>query len=191
VNSPRDNWFLKGCVIEAAFLVAAAVAAWATGRAPLANAHLSTRDALIGAAATLPPLAAFWWTLNSDDASSRQIRGFLDRAIRPVMQPWSLLQLAVISIIAGVGEEALFRGFLQGWLAKHVGVIAAVAIASVAFGLAHPISVAYAVVVAIIGIYLGLLWHFTGNLLAPIVTHALYDFVALTWFLRVRHKTET
>jgi len=33
---------------------------------------------------------------------------------------------------------------------------------------------------------LGLLWSFTGNLLTPIVTHAVYDFAALIYFLRVR-----
>jgi membrane protease YdiL (CAAX protease family) len=31
------------------------------------------------------------------------------------------------------------------------------------------------------GVYLGTLFLVQGNLLAPIVTHALYDFVALVW----------
>jgi hypothetical protein len=40
------------------------------------------------------------------------------------------------------------------------------------------------VLAAIVGIYLGAIWLLTGNLLVPIVAHAVYDFVALTWFLK-------
>ena len=41
------------------------------------------------------------------------------------------------------------------------------------------------IIAALIGAYLGLLWIWTGNLLTPMVTHAVYDFVALVYFLRV------
>ena len=40
---------------------------------------------------------------------------------------------------------------------------------------------------AVVGIYLGLLWLATGNLLVPIVTHGVYDFAALVWLLRRYH----
>jgi membrane protease YdiL (CAAX protease family) len=36
------------------------------------------------------------------------------------------------------------------------------------------------------GLYLGTLFVITGNLFAPIVAHAAYDFVALVWLAR-RH----
>ena len=36
----------------------------------------------------------------------------------------------------------------------------------------------------LIGAYLGFLWFAAGNLLAPITTHAFYDFVAPVYFLR-------
>ena len=37
MNSPRQNWFFKGCIIEAAFLVAAAAAALQTAQTPSAR----------------------------------------------------------------------------------------------------------------------------------------------------------
>ena len=43
---------------------------------------------------------------------------------------------------------------------------------------------------AIAGLYLGALWLVSGNLLAPILAHACYDFLALLWFLKV-HKAES
>jgi membrane protease YdiL (CAAX protease family) len=46
------------------------------------------------------------------------------------------------------------------------------------------------IVATVIGAYLGVLWLWTGNLMTPIVVHALYDFVALIYLLRV-HKPES
>ena len=54
--------------------------------------------------------------------------------------------------------------------------------ASLLFGIAHAITPAYLVLAALIGEYLGGLWLWTGNLLAPIIAHAGYDFIAL-WYL--------
>ena len=51
-----------------------------------------------------------------------------------------------------------------------------------AFGAAHLITWTYAIIVCVIGAYLGWIYLATGNLLAPAVTHAVYDFAAL-WFL--------
>ena len=185
-NRPRRSWFLQGCLVEASLLGVAWVGAWLTGRPPLADAHWRLADVFVAIVAAGPPLLAFQWTLNSRAPAFVRIREFLDRALVPLMREWALWQLAVISVIAGVAEEALFRGFVQGWLQTHLGAVAAVILASLAFGLAHPITLGYAVVVGIIGIYLGLLWELTGNLLVPIITHGLYDFVALIWYLRVR-----
>ena len=36
----------------------------------------------------------------------------------------------------------------------------------------------------LIGAYLGLLWLLSRNLLAPMITHALYDFGALVYLVR-------
>ena len=61
--------------------------------------------------------------------------------------------------------------------------------ASVLFGLAHPITPAYAVLAAMIGVYLGWLWlAFDKNLLVPITAHALYDFLALIYLVRTRGR---
>ncbi len=186
LNRPGRSWFLQGCLIEASLLGVALLGAWLTGRPPLADAHWRLADVIVAIVATGPPLLAFQWTLSSRAPAFRRIREFLDHALVPLMREWAWWQLAVISAIAGVAEEALFRGFVQGWLQTHLGAVAAVILASLAFGLAHPITLGYAVVVGIIGVYLGLLWELTGNLLVPIITHGLYDFVALVWYLRVR-----
>ncbi len=95
---------------------------------------------------------------------------------------------ALIAAAAGLGEELLFRGLLQhglaGWLAPPWGVWIALLAASLAFGCCHLLSTTYAVLAALIGLYLGLLLMFSGSLLAPALAHGLYDFVALVYLLR-------
>jgi hypothetical protein len=48
----------------------------------------------------------------------------------------------------------------------------------------HWLTISYAVFATLIGAYLGLLFLVTGNLLAPAVTHALYDVAALSILVR-------
>ena len=63
-------------------------------------------------------------------------------------------------------------------------VIVALVLASGLFGACHLLTWTYAILAALIGAYLGLLWIWTGNLLTPMITHAVYDFAALVYFLR-------
>ena len=64
---------------------------------------------------------------------------------------------------------------------RHILLI----IASLLFGIAHAVTYTYALAAAVIGVYLGVLWWLAGNLLAPVACHAVYDFVALWYYLRV------
>lgn len=87
-----------------------------------------------------------------------------------------------ISVLAGLGEEALFRGVIQGGLAAYIGVPMAIVVASALFGLAHYISRTYVVFAAGLGALFGLLYAWTGNIAVPMIAHAAYDFVAL-WYI--------
>lgn len=82
----------------------------------------------------------------------------------------------------------LFRGFVQGGLTRLLGPVLAVSIASRLFGLVHWVNAAYAVLAGLIGVYLGVEWLLSGNLLAPILTHGIYDFLALLDCLRAHRE---
>jgi len=90
----------------------------------------------------------------------------------------------LVSALAGLGEELLFRGVLQAWLTGLVGPWAGIAIASVIFGLAHYLSHVYFVLATAMGLYLGLLYQLTGDLLAVVLVHGLYDALAIGYLLR-------
>ncbi len=138
-----------------------------------------------GALASLLLLGLFWLTLHDVFRPRAALRTFLEERLRPFTEHASILQLATISILAGIGEEALFRGALQAGLCARFGSGVALAVASMAFGVAHAVCSAYAVVATVIGGFLGLEYLATGSLWTPIVTHASYDFLALVYWLRI------
>jgi len=104
--------------------------------------------------------------------------------IRPLFVGWTWWQLGVLSILAGIAEECFFRGLIQGGLVNAGGMLLGILAASVLFGMAHLLTNAYGIMAALIGAYLGALLVWRGNLLVPITTHAVYDFVALVWIMR-------
>jgi membrane protease YdiL (CAAX protease family) len=157
------------------------------GVAPLATAKLDWRGIGAGALATVPMLLLFAALWASERESLRLIKERVNKAVRDLFPDASLAQLACVSAVAGAGEEIFFRGFLQGGLEHAFGRWPALAIGSLVFGLAHPVTRAYVALAALLGLYLGAVWIFTGNLLVPIVAHGLYDFVALATLARRRN----
>lgn len=90
----------------------------------------------------------------------------------------------LVSLLAGTGEELLFRAVLQAWLGEHLGIMTGLILASVVFGLAHAVSRSYLLVATAIGLYLGLLFLWLG-LLPAMLTHAVYDWLAIHYYLRL------
>ena len=188
LNSPRRHFYF-GCFTEVALLGVAAIVGLIFNYRMFQDLTWGPIDIACGTVATLPMLLSFGWILKSPSNFAGAIRQFFEHVLRPLFANWSLLQLAVISALAGICEEVLFRGAIQGGLTRVVGTPAALAISSVTFGLAHPISKQYVIAATVIGFLLGGLFIARQNLLAPMVTHAVYDFCALAWFLRL-HRSD-
>ena len=119
------------------------------------------------------------------------VKQFTEEVIRPLFAPCTLFDLALIALLAGLGEEMLFRGILQPALGRWLGPWPGLVLASVLFGLLHPITGTYVVLAALIGAYLGYLFDLRQNLLVVIVAHALYDFVVLACLVRQTPGSET
>lgn len=175
---------MVGCLFELALLGFAGLGDYFTGRQFWERFYGMPYDAAVGVLATLPLLVAGWLACDFPWAPLARMRAVVDTAVQGWFAGCSWRSLAAISLLAGVAEEALFRGFLQGGLTNLLGIGPAWVLASVVFGLCHALTPAYAIVAGLMGAYLGGLWLHTGTLLAPALTHALYDFAALLWLLR-------
>jgi CAAX protease family protein len=158
---------------------------WLLDRYPLAQIHWTTNALLQGSAASLPLLIVFIPLWHWPIGPLARIERFMNEYFRPLFAPCTLLDLAVISALAGFGEELLFRGVLQGWLSDYLGLTASLVLSNLLFGLMHPITLTYVLLAAGIGVYLGWLMLATDNLLVPVVAHGLYDFIILVYMLRV------
>ncbi len=175
---------------EGSLAIIAVVLGWAFGVMPTETLVWSLPAIGWGMAATGPMLLLLWVCVTVPWRALGDLTRTVEETVRPLLQGCSLVDLAAISLLAGLGEEMLFRGFLQQliaeWVGGSAGIWVGLAVASVTFGLLHAITPVYAVVACLIGAYLGWLWLATGNLLAPITAHAVYDFLALVYFLRIR-----
>ena len=118
----------------------------------------------------------------------RELKRIVDEVVVPLFAGCRFREMACIALVAGIGEELLFRGLLQqglaDWLGPPGGTWIGLLAASVLFGIGHWLCAGYGVLAAVIGGYLGLLLIVTDNLLSPITAHAVYDFVALVYLVR-------
>jgi membrane protease YdiL (CAAX protease family) len=171
---------------EAALLGLALGLGWWSRVPPLGELHWSWRGLLLGGLATLPLLAGLHWSLGSALPPIRRLVELARERLAPLFVGCSTPELGLVALAAGVGEEALFRGWLQPWLSHWMPPWAAVGGTAVLFGAAHPLTPTYAALAALAGCYLGVMLLLSGNLLLPITAHALYDLVALSALVRLK-----
>jgi len=137
-----------------------------------------------GLLATLPMLLMLGLLMRSKWPPIAEVRQHVERIVRELFAHSSWVEIAAISAAAGLGEEILFRGALQPWIASWTHPLIALAVVSLLFGLAHAASTSYFVIATLMGGYFGWLAMNFDDLVAPIVAHAVYDFVALMIFQR-------
>jgi len=110
----------------------------------------------------------------------------LARAMAETLGPISTPDAILLAVASGMAEEMFFRGALQ----PRVGLV----VATVLFAAVHfvprrefPPWTAFALVV---GIVFGLMFEATGNLLAPIVAHAVINGINLPMLVNQYGKPE-
>jgi membrane protease YdiL (CAAX protease family) len=186
----NTNFAVTAGLFEGGLAVLAVSLGWALGRPPMESFHFSAIDLGWGIIATLPLLAVLLISAKVTWRPFARIMQVLDETFIPLFRQCSMLELAVIALLAGMGEEMLFRGIVQSWVADKIGgaygVGIGLAVAAAIFGLLHSVTFTYAMLAACIGLYFGSIWLATGNLLVPITSHALYDFLAFVYLVRIR-----
>lgn len=179
-----------GCGFELAMAVVAIVLGWFNDVDPRALIPAASQWRAIGMGCFWGILAAIPWIFVLfvfEKMPWRWVRDHFDTSVNLLkyLAPLGTAELAVFATSAGVGEELLFRGWLQMSISGPIqvwsfgGLAVAVLISSIGFGLVHAISRAYIVFAFLMSVYLGVLLVWSGNLLTPIVAHSVYDFVAM------------
>jgi len=144
----------------------------------------SVDDMLIGVIATLPMVIFLWWFSNTKIPSVAQFRDSQIEFFARLDFEFTPSRIILMAFGAGVSEELLFRGVFQTGLDRFLPVMAAIFLSNIIFGLLHMRTVLYAIIAGCVGLYLGVIYALNGNLMAPIVTHMLYDAIAFEYTRR-------
>lgn len=179
---PKSRAFAYGIIFESGLGFLGLAIAW-MARIPIAEQLQLSSDAVRrGLLAVVPMLVLLGAVSLIGWRPLVELRRQVEQMVSELFADGHWWDVLVISIAAGVGEELLFRGAAQPLLAGWTNPWIALAVVSLLFGLAHALSTTYFVVATLIGVYFGWLAMHYDDLVAPIVAHTVYDFVAILFF---------
>lgn len=184
-------------VLQGALAVLGYITARVNGITLFPPASLEWRDVLAGGVFLVLALLANSWRWRTTDDEHKERMSWLRPQSGRDVAAWGL-----ISLVAGVCEELIYRGVLLGvvlgWLRQIPGLAgeggywAAVGICVLAFAVGHWVQGRGAMLVVLVfaaGFHV--LVRVTGDLYTAMVVHVAYDFLAgmALWWLGRRAKT--
>lgn len=181
--------FLQSAALfEGGLLLVAFVLGWLVSTSPTEHLYWTFEDFGFGCLATLPMLLFGSAAFLSQSSAMTSIREFLRESIGPYLAQCRIWDLFFLALLAGVCEEALFRGFLYFWIRDWNSMLAVI-ICNLLFAATHALTPMYALIAAFLGLYLTALVAVdpTPNLLIPITAHTVYDligFLVIIWDYR-------
>ena len=188
-----DDFFKSACYFEASLILVAVFLGWVAGIDPFENIYFSETAIAFGLIGTAPLFLMFLALEKVQGESVVNIRKLLLNTLGPGLYRYHWTDLLILAAIAGVSEELLFRGVIQPWIETSWGISAGLILSNIVFGLVHAVTPLYAVLAALVGIYLGLSLDYGGerNLLTPIIIHGFYDFLAFVALMRAYRASLT
>lgn len=101
------------------------------------------------------------------------------RALKPNGPFQFAVALAGLCVLVPVAEEIVFRGMIQRIFSRNMGPLTGILLAGAIFGAVH-MNAHLLISITAFGWFLGYLFEATGNLIYPMVAHAIFNFAALT-----------
>jgi membrane protease YdiL (CAAX protease family) len=191
-GSPTPEQFFRLAVaFEGGLVLAGLAIGWFMSPPAWELVRWNADAALLGALWSLPPLVGLVFIRQLQFGATGRLNRTVDELLVPLFGGLRWWHFAIVSTLAGVGEELLFRGILQRLVSDRMGEIWAIVLTSVVFGLAHLVTPLYGFLAALVSVYLGWLLVRYENLAVPMVTHAMYDLVALAYLTSQVDRRET
>ncbi len=181
------DFFKSACYFEAALILVAIILGKIAGINPFATIVFSESALAYGILGTIPLFLMFLGMEQLQTKSVSHIRKLLLNTLGPGLHQYHWTDLFLLAALAGVSEELVFRGVIQPWIENAWGLTTGLIVSNILFGLVHAVTPLYAVLAAMVGMYLALSMDYAGerNLLTPIIIHSFYDLLAFVALMRV------
>ena len=179
---PRFYFLCLALIFEGGILLLACLLSWYWQHPLFRYLSISAGGLCWGLISSIPLFFLFFIGMELSWKSMKEIRQFMMTQFYPLIKDCSLFELALVSLLAGCGEELFFRGFLQELISNAWGMPAGLIVSSMVFSMMHPVSLMYSIVVFFISLYLGIIFIVSNTLFSVIVCHSVYDFVAMLSF---------
>lgn len=181
------NFYRSACSFEAGLIFVAVILGWLANINPFLAIRFSEPAILYGVTGTMPLFLLLVALEHMQIPSLAKVRRMLIDTLGPSLYGYHWTDWLILAALAGLSEELLFRGVLQPWLEASWGFYPGLIGSGLLFGLAHAVTPLYALLTALVGIYLSLSMTYGGenNLLIPVIIHGLYDFLAFIVLMRV------
>lgn len=174
------------CLFEAMLIPLAVLLSWPLGVDPWQDLAVSLDALALGGLATGVLLILLGLGAGSRARWNVDLQARVNELLQRLFPDGPTSAVPVLAVLAGLGEELLFRGVIQTALVQSTSPTIGVVLASLLFGLVHWVTFAYFLLAAAMGLYLGWLYHLTGNLMVVVLVHSLYDWAAILYYLRRR-----
>jgi len=90
--------------------------------------------------------------------------------------------LSTVSVIAPLAEETLFRGFVYGWMRKHLAIAPSTLLSAALFAGVHFEAVIF-LPLLVLGAVLALLYEYSGSLLPGAIVHGIFNAIEIVRIL--------
>lgn len=187
----RSGFRNLAALVEGIACAAAFGLGWLAGIDPTKHLHFGWRAVGTGLLALVPMFALLALALVSKATPFARVRTVVQEVLGPSLTACRWYDLILLALLAGTCEELLFRGVLQPWM-EAWGATAGLVASNLVFGLLHAVTPTYALATAALGLVLGWSLDAGGDrqLLAPMLAHAVYDYVAFLWVVREQRRIE-
>lgn len=193
-ENPRRRFFKTALIFESAMIpiaigfgVLCGIWSWSGSFDEILGETSAISASIYGLFALIPMLLLLVFSAMSNLASVVRLRELIRTSFVPILKELTVWQLVVVGLLAGIGEEWLFRGYLQTWVSTLLPdmpmQIGAVVIVSIVFAALHAITLMYAAIVFLVSIYLGIVYESSEQLLTPMIAHGVYDVIALIFIV--------
>jgi len=136
---PNGRNFAMAVLLESGLGFLGLLIAWLANISLHSQLEISRPALLRGLLAVLPMLVGLVLLTQSRWSPLADLRRHVESLVHEMFFHSSWLELAIISLAAGVGEELLFRGALQPLVTEWTNPVAGLIIVGVLFGALHAV----------------------------------------------------